>query len=83
MYYTEEEQKKIRQAQDATQRRIGREEGFAEGMAEGEAKGRAEGRAEGESNKAILIARNILAENMPVSKIAVFTGLSIEDIEAL
>ncbi len=34
MYYTEEEQKKIRQAQDETIRRIGREEGFAEGKAE-------------------------------------------------
>ncbi len=34
MYYTEEEQKKIRQAQDDTIRRIGKEEGFAEGIAE-------------------------------------------------
>ncbi len=75
MYYTEEEQKKIRQAQDATQRRIGREEGLAEG--------RAEGRAEGETIKASQIAKNMLAENMPIAKIATFTGLSIEEIEAL
>ncbi len=67
MYYTEEEQKKIRQAQDDTIRRIGKEEGFAEGRAEGKAE----------------IARNMLKMNLDISVISEATGLSIEEIQAL
>ncbi len=77
------------------EKEIAREEGLAEGRAEGIAEGRKEGieegrkegvdegRKEGESEKAIQIARNMLAENMPITKIALFTGLSVEEIEAL
>ncbi len=87
MYYTEEEQKKIRQAQDDTIRRVGREEGLAEGRAEGRAEGKAEGKAEGlaegraEANRET--ARKMLAENMDISKISEFTGLSVGEIQAL
>ncbi len=79
MYYTEEEQKKIRQAQDASQRRLGREEGLAEGRAEG----REEGRAEGEAGKAVQIAGKMLDKGMAIPDIAELTGLSVEEIEAL
>ena len=48
-----------------------RAEGFAEGLAEGEAKGKAE------------IARAMKAENLPLSSISKFTGLSIDEIERL
>ncbi len=67
MYYTEEEQKKIRQAQDASQRRLGREEG----------------RAEGEAGKAVQIAGKMLDKGMAIPDIAELTGLSVEEIEAL
>ncbi len=71
MYYSEEEQKKIRQAQDETVRRIGREEGFAEGQA----KGREEANRE--------TARNLLALGVDVQIIARSTGLSAEEIATL
>ncbi len=79
MYYTEEEQKKIRQAQDDTIRRIGREEGFAEGKAEGREEGREEGRAEANRET----ARKMLARGTSVADIAEFTGLSEADIKEL
>ncbi len=75
MYYTEEEQKKIRQAQDDTIRRIGREEGYAEG--------KAEGKAEGEAIKARETAKKMLAKNKDLSEIVEFTGLTIEEIQML
>lgn len=46
-----------------------------EAIEEGHAQGRAEGRAE--------VAREMLADGMPVDKIAKYTELSIEEIEAL
>ncbi len=67
MYYNEEEQKKIRQAQDNTIRRIGREEGYAEGRAE----------------EAKQIAQNLLKLNVDLKIISQSTGLSIEEIQAL
>ncbi len=66
MYYTEE-QKKIRQAQDATQRRIGREEGFAEG----------------EASKVREVARKMVMMNMDVTAISQATGLSVDEIQTL
>ncbi len=79
MYYTEEEQKKIRQAQDDTVRRIGREEGFAEGMEKGRAEGREEGRLEGKKEIALLM----LAKGMDISDIVDVTGLTEDEIRAL
>ena len=52
-----------------------RQEAIEEGRAEGHAEGRAEGRAE--------VAREMLADGMPVDKIARYTELSIEEIAAL
>ncbi len=75
MYYSEEEQTKIRQAQDAAQRRIGREEGLAEG--------RAEGRAEGMKENNRDIARKMLSRGMCVEDIADITGLSVDELKAL
>ena len=58
-------------------------EGRAEGRAEGHAVGRAEGRAEGERSMAIEMARKMKADGMPADVIAKYTGLSIEEIDAL
>jgi predicted transposase/invertase (TIGR01784 family) len=52
-----------------------RQEAIEEGLVEGRAEGRAESRAE--------VARGMLADGMPVDKIAKYTNLSIEEIEAL
>ncbi len=75
MYYTEEEQKKIRQAQDETVRRIGREEGFAEGKAEGKAEGVLE------TNRAI--ALRMFSKGKDVEEIADSIGLPAEEVAKL
>ena len=49
------------------------------GMAKGLAKGRAEGRVEEKMDN----ARKMKADNMPTDLIAKYTGLTIEEIEAL
>ncbi len=48
-----------------------------------EAKGEAKGKAEGASNKAIEIARAMLAKKKPIEEIEEFTGLSKGEIEKL
>ena len=64
-----------------------RERGFAEGRAEGQAvgreEGRAEGLAEGERQKAIEIAKEMLAEGDSVERVARLTKLSLEEVEKL
>jgi hypothetical protein len=47
------------------------------------AEGEARGKAEGEANKAIAIAKKMLAEGEPVEKIILYTGLSREEVEGL
>ena len=54
-----------------------------EGIKIGEAKGRAEGRAEGEKTKAIAMARLMKSNNEPMDKIAMYTGLTIDEIANL
>ena len=49
----------------------------------GHAKGHAEGRAEGDLDRALKVAREMLADGMPVDKICKYTELSVEQIEAL
>jgi hypothetical protein len=44
---------------------------------------RKEGRQEGEKKAKIDIAREMLTDNVPLSTIVRYTGLTIEDIEAL
>lgn len=58
----------------------GRAEGRAEGIAEGRAEGIAEGRAEGIEENAINTAKNMLKDNLPAEKIAMYTGLSLEKV---
>ncbi|PTQ55099.1 MAG: Signal transduction histidine kinase [Candidatus Carbobacillus altaicus] len=60
-----------------------RDRGFAEGREEGRAEGRAEGLAEGERQKAIEIAREMLAEGDSPERVARLTKLSLEEIEKL
>ncbi|MBR1573578.1 MAG: hypothetical protein IJ652_01875, partial [Bacteroidales bacterium] len=67
--------------------RIGLEKGLEEGLAKGREEGRAEGREEGiakgraESMEQVALAMREAGE--PAEKIALYTGLSIEQIEAL
>ena len=58
-------------------------EGLAKGLAKGLAEGHAEGRAEGDLDRALKVAREMLADGMPVDKICKYTELSVEQIEAL
>lgn len=48
-----------------------------------EAKGKAEGLAEGELKAKLEFAKNLLADKMPVEKVAALTGLSVDEIKAL
>ena len=57
--------------------------GLAEGRAEGLAEGRAEGRAEGDQDRAIKVAKGMLADGIPIDKISKYTELSVDQIEAL
>ena len=77
-----------------TAKREAAEEGMAEGIAKGRVEGRAEGIQIGEANKEkfaeekarekqLEIARNCLEDGMSLPKIAKFTGLSEEEIQAL
>ena len=61
----------------------GREEGRAEGRAEGLAEGLAKGQAEGEHTKAIEIAKQLLAMNLPLESITKATGLSEQDLATI
>ena len=66
-----------------TAKEEGRAEGLAEGRAEGLAEGRAEGHAEGASEKALAIARELLAMNMSIDNIKKVTGLTDDEIHNL
>ena len=44
---------------------------------------RQEGRQEGEIKKQIEIAKNMLKDNLPISTIIKYTGLSKEEVEKL
>ncbi|MDR2199642.1 MAG: hypothetical protein LBR53_09355 [Deltaproteobacteria bacterium] len=62
----------------------GQQKGLAEGLEKGQQKGLAEGLekglAEGERKNALEVARKMLAADMPVEKIADFSGLSEDDV---
>jgi predicted transposase/invertase (TIGR01784 family) len=60
-----------------------RREGRTEGMQEGWKKGRAEGRQEGRQEGQKEIARNLLAEGLPVELIQKTTGLTEDQIREL
>lgn len=65
--------------QMVTARGEGYIEGLDKGWAEGEAKGRAEGEAKGRADA----ARKMKADRLPFDTIAKYTGLAVEEIEAL
>ena len=58
-------------------------EGMAEGMAKGLAKGLAEGLAEGASRSKNEIALRLLNANLSAKQVSEWTGLSLEEIDAL
>ena len=62
---------------------IGEERGRNEGIAIGEERGISLGITQGEHKKAVETAKSMKSENMSVSLIAHFTGLSVEEIEKL
>jgi predicted transposase/invertase (TIGR01784 family) len=66
-----------------TARDEGKEEGRIEGKIEGRIEGRIEGKIEGQKEKAVEIARQLLAENFPADKISKITGLSVDEIRLL
>ena len=54
--------------------------GFAQGKEEGRKEGMAKGREEGEKNKALAIAKQMLADGMPAESVARYTNLTVEEI---
>ena len=50
--------------------------GIEKGMAKGIEEGMAKGREEGEKNKALAIARQMLADGMPAESVARYTNLT-------
>ena len=58
---------------------IGRAEGMAVGLEEGREKGLAEGREEGRA-KTREIARRLIADGMPVEKVADITGIDASEL---
>ena len=73
----------IRRAARAEGIAEGEARGKAEGIAEGEAKGKAEGIAEGEAKGITSTARRMLARGVSPEQVADFTGLSLDEVEAL
>ena len=61
----------------------GKAVGEAKGKAEGRVEGRAEGKAEGKAEAQIEIARNLKAMGMSVTEISRYTGLRVEEIDAI
>jgi predicted transposase YdaD len=58
----------------------GLEKGRAEGLEKGRTEGREKGLKKGEREKALEVARKMLAADTPVDKIAMFSGLAEEEI---
>lgn len=61
----------------------GKEQGIAEGRAEGMAQGKAEGMAQGAKELSVKIACLMMAQNEPLEKIALYTGLTEEELKEL
>ncbi|MCP4146638.1 MAG: hypothetical protein GY757_02710 [bacterium] len=66
-------------AQRKVVRRLNQEEGFEKGKKEGVA----EGKKEGEKEKSLQTAKLMLANNEPIDKIALYTGLSRKELTSL
>lgn len=61
----------------------GREEGRAEGFVKGREEGKAEGMQAGERNKAVAIARNLIAAGISLEDVARTTGLTMEEVRSI
>lgn len=61
----------------------GRREGLREGLQEGKREGLQEGLREGKREHAVEMARKMLADKLPIEKIAEYSGLSLEDVHKL
>ena len=57
--------------------------GMKKGLEQGIVKGRAEGRAEGEHNKAVDIAKKLLASGLDVDFVAKSTGLPAAELRSI
>lgn len=70
-----------------TERKIGREEGRKKGRKEGQKEGREEGikkgKREGIKESKIATAKEMLADDVPIEKIAKYTTLTLEEIQNL
>ena len=64
-------------------REEGRAKGREEGRAEGREEGRAEGRGEGQEKATRVVAQAMLADGLPVARVAKITGLSLAEVQAL
>ena len=62
---------------------VQRREAFDDGLSQGRNEGISIGMSQGAQQKAVETARSMKVENMPISMIAHFTGLSPEEIEKL
>ena len=67
----------------AVQRREAFDDGIAIGEERGISIGLSQGIIQGAHQKAVETAKSMKLENMPISMIAHFTGLSVEEIEKL
>lgn len=81
----EERQKAIRDHRHilASGRREGLREGLQEGKREGLQEGLREGKQEGKREHAVEMARKMLADKLPIEKIAEYSGLSLEEVHKL
>ena len=61
----------------------GRAEGRAQGLEEGRTQGLEEGRAKGQQQKALENARTMIADKLPLDKVALYSGLSLEEVKTL
>ena len=61
----------------------GLEKGLAQGIEQGLQQGLQQGLAQGDKDRAVRVAREMLADGMSVGKISKYTELSVEEIEAL
>lgn len=61
----------------------GEAKGRAEGMKQGKAEGEKRGLAKGMAQKALDIAKNLIAMHMPEEDVAKATGLSLKQVQAL
>jgi flagellar biosynthesis/type III secretory pathway protein FliH len=58
-------------------------QGIEQGIEQGIQQGLQQGLAQGDKDRAVRVARQMLADGMSVGKISKYTELSVEEIEAL